>query len=79
MTGSMTAPSSEASLNLATERRVVIVTFESGQILDVTGPMEVFSHASRFLPGSLPHPCRDERWWPRCRQLRTAVHVFTDQ
>ena len=30
--------------------RVVIVTFESAQILDVTGPLEVFSTASRFLP-----------------------------
>ena len=47
MTGAMTAPS---SLDVPTERRVVIVTFESGQVLDVTGPMEVFSHASRFLP-----------------------------
>ena len=31
-------------------REVVIVTFEQGQILDVTGPLEVFSHASRFVP-----------------------------
>jgi transcriptional regulator GlxA family with amidase domain len=30
--------------------RVVIVTFDSAQILDVTGPLEVFSSASRFLP-----------------------------
>ena len=30
--------------------RVVIVTFPSAQILDVTGPLEVFSSASRFLP-----------------------------
>ncbi len=29
---------------------MVIVTFDSGQILDVTGPLEVFSSASRFLP-----------------------------
>ena len=29
---------------------MVIVTFEAGQILDVTGPLEVFSSASRFLP-----------------------------
>jgi transcriptional regulator GlxA family with amidase domain len=27
-----------------------MVTFDSAQILDVTGPLEVFSHASRFLP-----------------------------
>jgi transcriptional regulator GlxA family with amidase domain len=31
------------------EPRVVIVGFESAQILDVTGPLEVFSSASRFL------------------------------
>ena len=30
--------------------RVVIVTFDSAQILDVTGPLEVFSTATRFLP-----------------------------
>ena len=30
---------------------VVIVTFGTAQILDVTGPLEVFSSASRFLPG----------------------------
>ncbi|MHA7291295.1 GlxA family transcriptional regulator [Arthrobacter sp. MDT3-24] len=30
--------------------RIVIVTFASAQILDVTGPLEVFSSASRFLP-----------------------------
>jgi transcriptional regulator GlxA family with amidase domain len=32
------------------KRRVVIVTFDTAQILDVTGPLEVFSSASRFLP-----------------------------
>lgn len=31
---------------------VVIVTFPDAQILDVTGPLEVFSSASRFLPGA---------------------------
>jgi transcriptional regulator GlxA family with amidase domain len=35
---------------LPVERSVVIVTFDAGQILDVTGPLEVFSSASRFLP-----------------------------
>jgi transcriptional regulator GlxA family with amidase domain len=30
--------------------RIVIVGFPSAQILDVTGPLEVFSSASRFLP-----------------------------
>jgi transcriptional regulator GlxA family with amidase domain len=33
------------------EPRVVIVTFPTAQILDVTGPLEVFSSASRFLAG----------------------------
>ena len=31
------------------EPRIVIATFHSAQILDVTGPLEVFSTASRFL------------------------------
>lgn len=30
---------------------IVIVTFPSAQILDVTGPLEVFSSATRFVPG----------------------------
>lgn len=34
----------------AAEPQVVIVTFDTAQILDVTGPLEVFSSASRFLP-----------------------------
>ncbi len=29
--------------------RIVIVTFDAAQILDVTGPLEVFSTASRYL------------------------------
>jgi transcriptional regulator GlxA family with amidase domain len=33
-----------------TDPLVAIVTFPSAQILDVTGPLEVFSSASRFLP-----------------------------
>jgi transcriptional regulator GlxA family with amidase domain len=32
------------------ERRVVLVTFPSAQVLDVTGPLEVFSTASRSGP-----------------------------
>lgn len=32
--------------------RVVIVTFDSAQILDVTGPLEVFSSATRFEPAA---------------------------
>ena len=50
MSGATTPPTTESSLELPVERCVVIVTFDSGQILDVTGPLEVFSHASRFLP-----------------------------
>ncbi len=50
MDGAMTPPSTEPSPEVPHERDVVIVTFDSGQILDVTGPLEVFSHASRFLP-----------------------------
>ena len=33
-----------------TDPRIVIVGFPAGQILDVSGPSEVFSTASRFLP-----------------------------
>jgi len=32
--------------------RVVIVSFDEAQILDVTGPLEVFSRACRFLPSA---------------------------
>jgi transcriptional regulator GlxA family with amidase domain len=32
------------------EPRIVVVGFASAQILDITGPLEVFSSASRFLP-----------------------------
>ena len=32
-----------------TAPRIVIATFDTAQILDVTGPLEVFSTASRFL------------------------------
>lgn len=50
MTAKMTLPSTEPGPEEPCERDVVIVTFDSAQILDVTGPLEVFSHASRFLP-----------------------------
>jgi len=50
MTGATTPLLTDPSLELPVEWCVVIVTFNSGQILDVTGPLEVFSHASRFLP-----------------------------
>ena len=46
-------PGNEPALDvLPVERSVVIVTFDAGQILDVTGPLEVFSSASRFLPAA---------------------------
>ncbi|HEU0102704.1 MAG TPA: GlxA family transcriptional regulator [Mycobacteriales bacterium] len=32
--------------------RVAVVTFASAQILDVTGPLEVFSSATRLVPGA---------------------------
>ena len=50
MTGATNHPSDESTRGLPVERGVVIVTFSEGQILDVTGPLEVFSSASRFLP-----------------------------
>src|SRR3954447_472769 len=50
MTGSTNPRSNEPTLDLPVERGVVIVTFDTAQILDVTGPLEVFSSASRFLP-----------------------------
>jgi transcriptional regulator GlxA family with amidase domain len=50
MTGSTNPRSNEPPLDLPVERGVVIVTFDTAQILDVTGPLEVFSSASRFLP-----------------------------
>ena len=51
MTRATDSPSSDA-LESAVERTVVIVTFDTAQILDVTGPLEVFSSASRFLPSA---------------------------
>ena len=50
MTGATKPPVDESTHGVTDERHVVIVTFDSGQILDVTGPLEVFSSASRFLP-----------------------------
>ena len=52
MTDVMNPPSDEPTLGVPVERGVVIVTFDSAQILDVTGPLEVFSSASRFLPAA---------------------------
>ena len=50
MTGVTERPSNELTHGAPASRDIVIVTFDSGQILDVTGPLEVFSSASRFLP-----------------------------
>jgi transcriptional regulator GlxA family with amidase domain len=50
MTRAMNPRPNEPTLDLPVERGVVIVTFDTAQILDVTGPLEVFSTASRFLP-----------------------------
>ncbi len=53
MTGVSSTSSDDLTSGQVRERDVVIVTFDSAQILDVTGPLEVFSSASRFLPGVL--------------------------
>ena len=50
MTGATGRPTTESTHAMPAERHVVIVTFDAGQILDVTGPLEVFSSATRFLP-----------------------------
>jgi transcriptional regulator GlxA family with amidase domain len=52
MTGPTSSGSSEPTVAPLVERGVVIVTFDGAQILDVTGPLEVFSSASRFLPAA---------------------------
>ncbi|MDT7548153.1 MAG: hypothetical protein QOE84_547, partial [Actinomycetota bacterium] len=35
-----------------TDPRIVLIAFPDVQILDVTGPLEVFSCATRFVPGA---------------------------
>ena len=50
MTSAAKLPPDELGVDPPAAREVVMVTFEEGQILDVTGPLEVFSHASRYLP-----------------------------
>ena len=52
MTTAANCTATQAGADPTAPRRVVIVTFTGGQILDVTGPLEVFSHASRFLPAA---------------------------
>jgi transcriptional regulator GlxA family with amidase domain len=46
----ISATASTANTRPSAAPRVVIVGFASAQILDITGPLEVFSSASRFLP-----------------------------
>ena len=50
MTISATRAPAARQGSAVTEPHIVIVAFPLGQILDVSGPMEVFSTASRFLP-----------------------------
>src|SRR3954453_15181048 len=52
MTGPTSSGSTEPTHAPLVERGVVIVTFAQAQILDVTGPLEVFSSAARFLPSA---------------------------
>ncbi|WP_315092801.1 GlxA family transcriptional regulator [uncultured Cellulomonas sp.] len=52
MTGSTDPHLREPAVAPAVARGVVIVTFDGAQILDVTGPLEVFSTASRLLPAA---------------------------
>ena len=50
MTSAPKHAADDPSRDLPVERDVVMVTFDGAQILDVTGPVEVFSSATRFLP-----------------------------
>jgi transcriptional regulator GlxA family with amidase domain len=52
MTGSVRSRLAATTSAPAVERTVVIVTFDGAQILDVTGPLEVFSSATRFVPAA---------------------------
>jgi len=52
MTVSPDTDSTGSASTPVVEKKVVIVTFDGAQILDVTGPLEVFSSASRFLPAA---------------------------
>jgi hypothetical protein len=72
MIGATDTPSTKPSLELPVERGVVIVTFDSAQILDVTGPLEVFSSASRFLPAVRYRTRRSRRGRRAARPCPTA-------
>ena len=50
MTSAPKHAANDPSRDSPIERDVVMVTFDGAQILDVTGPVEVFSSATRFLP-----------------------------
>lgn len=52
MTASTASRPDEPATAPLVERDVVVVTFDGAQILDVTGPLEVFSSASRLLPAA---------------------------
>ncbi len=52
MTRGTDRPASESTWESPVLRDVVILTFDSAQILDVTGPLEVFSSATRLLPAA---------------------------
>ncbi len=52
VTGSTTPRLGGTTSAPAVGRSVVVVTFDGAQILDVTGPLEVFSSATRFVPAA---------------------------
>ena len=80
MTGVTERPSNESTHGAPAERDVVIVTFDSGQILDVTGPLEVFSSASRFLPAvRYRTQVVTTRGGSGARQLRAGVRLVGDR
>lgn len=66
MTGAAISISTERN-PAPVERDVVIVTFDAAQIIDVTGPLEVFSSFPVPSRGQLPHPGGHHTWWPGAR------------
>ena len=76
MTAAANPPRTSRPSSRRLERSVVIVTFDTAQILDVTGPLEVFSSASRFLPAvRYRTQVVTTAGGPVLRQLRTRVRV----
>ena len=62
------------------ERRIVIATFDAAQILDVTGPLEVFSTASRSSTvGAVPDRRGHHSRRPGDGQLRPGVRLVADR